>query len=301
MGRTRMLADTIARIRASGAHRIGFIWTSRAEPHYDCPEDVFRDLAAEVDCPFLCAPRVPDDLELGCTEGVDAVISVNFVNTIPEAFLRRFRNGVLNAHAGDLPRYRGNACPNWAILNGEDAVVLTIHQMEADLDSGPVYLKRAFPLGEHSYITDVYDWLAGAVPLAFCETIDAIAQGARPAAQPSIRAMRTFPRRPEDARIDWSSGVGTVYRMIRASSRPFSGAFGYFEGRKVTIWRARPVDLGYEFCAADGQVLEVDRESHTFAVASRNQALAVQDFSLEGLNQAESFAAIAASLRNRLA
>ena len=93
-------------------------------------------------------------------------ISVNWPNLLTPEVLDLFPDGVWNAHAGDLPRYRGNAAPNWAILSGEDAVILTIHRMSAGLDEGPILAQRSFPLDETTYISDVYAFLDEAVPHA---------------------------------------------------------------------------------------------------------------------------------------
>ena len=57
------------------------------------------------------------------------VVSINFINIIPGSFTNKFRFGIINAHAGNLPKYRGNVCLNWAILNDESEVVLPFHKM----------------------------------------------------------------------------------------------------------------------------------------------------------------------------
>ena len=80
---------------------------------------------------------------------------MNWLTMIAQSTLALFPWGVLNAHAGDLPRFRGNACPNWAILNGEPLVGLCIHEMIPELDAGPVLLRAHFPLSDDIYISDV--------------------------------------------------------------------------------------------------------------------------------------------------
>ena len=94
----------------------------------------------------------------------DVVVSMNFATLIPEWFLQKFEHGVLNSHAGNLPRYRGNACPNWAIINGEEEVYVTIHVMAKELDAGPILSQSKMRLTQHTYIGEVDDWLTKTVP-----------------------------------------------------------------------------------------------------------------------------------------
>ena len=169
-----------------------------------------------------------------------------------------FRHGVLNAHAGDLPRYRGNACPNWAILAGEPYCGLCIHQMVPELDAGPVVLRDRLPLSDNTYIGDVYSWLADRIPAMLAEAVDQLADGlvdAVPQPLDPALSMRCYPRKAEDSLIDWNWSSDAVLRMIRASSKPFAGAFTYLEGReKVIVWRAAQEVHSGDFLAVPGQV-----------------------------------------------
>lgn len=301
MGRTQMLLDTIKQVAQLDEHEVAFIWTSKAEAFYHCDESEFEQLATQLNCPFYYASsvkKVQDQIDF---DAVDVVISINFINIIPQAFLERISHGVLNAHAGDLPRYKGNACPNWAIINGESQVVLSIHEMSHELDSGPIYLKRTHELNDSVYIGDIYQWLEKAVPEGFKAALDAIQAGKTPIAQDNTKPLRTFPRKPEDARIDWAAGPESVCRLVRASSHPFDGAFTFLNGdeqEKVVVYRAAIIELDYDFLAVDGQVLE--RRENSVLVASQNQAIEITDCQLNGLSHSESLQRITASLRNRL-
>ena len=110
--RTRMLIEA-ARAVAADDHQIAFVQTCRAEAHYDATEEDFRALAREVDAPFFGSPRTSDMAAIWAAERPDVAISINWPSMIKAATRDVARYGVLNAHAGDLPRYRGNACPNW--------------------------------------------------------------------------------------------------------------------------------------------------------------------------------------------
>ena len=142
IGRTHILIETTKMLIQKG-HKIGFIYTCRAESHYKANESDFKKLAEDIKCPFFDGLDVNANLYLLKETNVDICVSINWMTLLEKKFLSLFKYGVLNAHAGDLPLYKGNACPNWAILNFEDRVGLTIHRMTEELDSGP-FLKKAF-------------------------------------------------------------------------------------------------------------------------------------------------------------
>ena len=301
MGRTRMLLDTIIKVHQDSQHDIAFIWTSKAESFYKCDEHEFKRLSESIGCPFYNSANVSQIQRTADFSLVDVVISFNFINLLPATFLNLFKFGVLNGHTGELPRYKGNACPNWAILNSESNINLTIHEMNEGLDSGPIYLKKTCKLSKDTYIAQIYEWLSKEVPSCFLETLNLIKTGKKPYPQKNIKSLRTFPRKPEDARILWNKGVENIYSLIRASSRPFEGAFCFLNGnidQKITIFRAEPILLEYDFFAVDGQLLE--KRKNSFVVASKNQALEITDFCLNDYGIETSFGKITSSLRNRL-
>ena len=225
----------------------------------------------------------------------------NLVNLIPIEFINKFRLGVINAHAGDLPRYRGNACPNWAILKGENEVALSIHQMDANLDSGPVIVKKFLKLTEQTYISDVYIWLEKVVPGAFLESVELLISGFKPPEQVG-KVLRTFPRQAEDGKLDFAKSIEWNFRLIRASSRPFFGAFCFLNHTDVCIqiFRAEISSINYEFLAVEGQILDFSETDFSFLVAMKGGVLKITDFQVDGLPLQQAFDLVCGSMRNRL-
>jgi len=134
----------------------------------------------------------------------------------------------------------------------------------------------------------------------FVEAVAAVGRGnavlQEQTADPSL-SLRCFPRRPEDGAIDWTANSDAVLRLIRASSRPFHGAFTTLEGNQlVRIWRAEPYTMGFPFCAVPGQLLRVDPAGMVVACGSGSVLLKEATFS-DGTN---AIPAITSSLRNRL-
>ena len=121
-------------------------------------------------------------------------------------------------------------------------------------------LQRRLPINGDIDIGDVYAWYGHAIPSAFAEVVEGLAAGtlkARP--QDEKDATYAFPRRIEDGRLDFTCPAGELHRLVRASSRPFAGAFCAFEGTtKVKVWKASVVALPGVTLGVPGQVLDVD-------------------------------------------
>jgi len=304
IGRTRALLRATELLHAAG-HELTFIWTAEAEPFYAAPAEDFQALANRLNLPCRVSARLntADARALLAASRSDLAVSINFPGLIGPEILELFPGGILNAHAGDLPRYRGNACPNWAILNGEERVGLTIHQMAPQLDAGPIIMKDYLPLTSETYIGDIYAWLERRIPEMFLAAVNGLADNSlRPQPQPDDPrlALRVFPRRPEDGLINWAAPAETVMRVVRANSRPFAGAFTRLEGqRKVVIWRARPWDPGYAYCAVPGQVCLA--EAGDPVIACGNGMIRLLEVGGDGgATEAEIKQAILSSLRHRL-
>lgn len=303
LGRTEMFYRSIERCVANG-HEVVLIGTNPAAPEYTVGENDFRLLAGRLGCPFfLSRGRIDDATRVLLTRsGAGIAISMNWQTLLPPDVLRLFRHGVVNAHAGDLPRYRGNACPNWAILRGETRIVLTLHEMSEDLDAGDILLQRHMEVASDTYIGDVYAFMMHAVPEMFATLVDQAAAGhlsPRPQSRQAEDSLRCYPRRPEDGLIDWSHSAETVCRLVRASAEPFAGAFTFFEGRPVRIWRAHVGQASGPYASVPGQLLRIDRDNGTILVAAGNGEVVVESISLAD-GQRAAPTSILTSTRQRL-
>ncbi len=123
----------------------------------------------------------------------DVAISVNWKTLIRSPMLSAFRHGIVNAHTGDLPRYRGNATPNWAILRGENEIVLTLHRMVEELDAGPILGRASLAIDDHTYIADVYAFEDDVCPGLFADVLDGLENGTlEPREQDRAGALRCY-------------------------------------------------------------------------------------------------------------
>lgn len=258
IGRSEILHDTAVLLRAGG-HEIVCILTAKEAPEYQCGAEDFRALAEQWAVPFASSARIREHRDFLAKAKADIAVSINYSGVIPEEITALFPLGILNAHGGDLPRYRGNACQAWAILNGEEKIGLCIHRMVGDeLDSGDIIARIYLPIDINSTIGQVMDWIGRMTPALFVDALEQLRRDPsfvleRQSKDPAL-ALRCYPRRPEDGRIDWRKPAVDVLRLINASGRPYAGAFCDFEGQKLIVWCADPVEDGEVFCAVPGQV-----------------------------------------------
>ena len=167
IGRTQMLYDSALALAQAG-HAICGVLTAPAAPEYTRTEADFERLAERFGCPYLCARSAASPEALALLSGCDIGVSMNWVGVLGPEVLDLFPLGVLNAHPGELPRYRGNACPNWAILRGEERLGLSIHVMRpGELDCGRVVHQDFLALTPEVANAQVWTWLETAVPQGF--------------------------------------------------------------------------------------------------------------------------------------
>ncbi len=182
-----------------------------------------------------------------------------------------------------------------AILNGESSVALTIHRMDAGLDSGPIFLKRRLPLLPDTYIGDLYAALQRDVPGMFGEVLGNLLSTNSPVPQTGP-ALRGYPRRPEDGRIEWWRPAEHIWRLVRASSEPFVGAFAQYRGEHLVVWRARAGPWREQ--SVPCQVKSSDAMAVEVAVATGEGILWLQEIEYRGRRGASG--AVLRSSRERL-
>lgn len=265
IGRTEILYETANRLQADG-HEIVCILTAKEAPEYTRNADDFRKLAEQWGIPYACSARIIDYREFLAASGAEIAVSINYSGVIPESVTDLFPLGILNAHGGDLPRYRGNACQAWAILNGEERIGLCIHRMiGGELDSGDILARAYLPIDIDSTIGQVMDWIGQVTPGLFVYALEQLRRNPtfvleRQSRDPSL-ALRCYPRRPEDGRIDWRLPAIDIVRLVNASGPPYAGAFCFHDDRKLVILEAKLVaDDTERFLAVPGQVTAVAPE-----------------------------------------
>ncbi|HJV93076.1 MAG TPA: methionyl-tRNA formyltransferase [Azonexus sp.] len=192
---------------------------------------------------------------------------------LPQAVLDLPRFGCLNIHASLLPRWRGAAPIQRALLAGDAETGVCIMQMEAGLDTGPVLLRGAFPITVEDTTASLHDRLAGLGAQLIVEALGKLPLAA--SAQPDAGVTYAHKIEKAEAIIDWRRSAAEIDRHIRAFN-PFPGAQALLGGQTVKLWQATPVAGSGE----TGQILAVDRKS--LVVACGEGALAISELQKAG-------------------
>lgn len=263
IGRTNWLLDTANLIQEKGYKIIGII-TSKESPESKITVEDLKLYSKKINAVFIHSPKLTVRLFDENFSGLklDIGISVNYTGIISKEIIDLFEFGILNAHGGDLPKYRGNACQAWAILNAENKIGLCIHKMiGGELDSGNIIAKEYFPINIDTRIGEVYDFFDKKIPVLFLESLRKISQDRfyflEKQSKNKEEILRCYPRIPEDNRIKWDKSNDAIIRLINASSEPYSGAFCYFKERKIEIWRASICNDREIFFGIPGQVAQI--------------------------------------------
>ena len=262
IGRSELLYDTALELKKSG-FIITCLLTAKEAPEYTRTSKHYEDLSKKWDIPFMQSANIAECRNFLITSKSDIAVSINYSGIIPQNIIDLFKYGILNAHGGDLPRYRGNACQAWAILNGEPRIGLCIHKMIGDeLDSGDIITRDYLEIDETTNITKVWEWLNKRVPELCIDAIKSLTTDANyileSQSKDTADALRCYPRKPEDGKIDWKRSALHILRLINASNKPYSGAFCDFEGLPFIIWSAELVNDNENFIAVPGQVTKID-------------------------------------------
>jgi methionyl-tRNA formyltransferase len=305
IGRSEILYNTALKILDAG-HKIQIIITSKESPEYKVTVQEFKALAEKTDAEFLNTSQINNDSvyqRLTSLTPMDLAVSMNYSSIIEQKVINLFRIGILNAHGGDLPRYRGNACQSWAIINGEDKIGLCIHKMKGDeLDSGDIIFKKYYPVTINTRIGEVWNWMNAVIPNMFVESLNLLEND--PAyileSQSKNRKdfLRCYPRNPDDGKIDFIKSSVEILRLINASSEPYTGAFCTYENNKLFIWRAELLDDNENYLAVPGQVSRIDQSDGSVTVITGNGKLKLTEVGVESkrTNPAE----IIKTIRKRL-
>jgi methionyl-tRNA formyltransferase len=161
---------------------------------------------------------------------------------LPQAILDAFPLGCINIHASLLPRWRGAAPIQHAILAGDSHTGISIMRMEAGLDTGPVYLQEAIPIADDDTAASLHDKLAALGATCILRALERVADGSA-RAQPQSQTGVTYAHKIEKAHaeLDWTRDAPELARQIRAFN-PFPVALTHLRGETLRVWRARPVE-----------------------------------------------------------
>jgi methionyl-tRNA formyltransferase len=258
MGTPDFAVPALAALVAAG-HELAAVYTQppRAAGRGRQPRPAPVQVAAEAGGLPVRSPaslKGPDEQAAFAALGLDAAVVVAYGLLLPPAILAAPRRGCLNIHASLLPRWRGAAPIQRALMAGDAETGITIMQMDAGLDTGPMLLQARLPIAPEDDAGSLQDKLAALGARLILQALDGVAAGtlaARP--QPAAGATYAAKLTRADERLDWRRPAIELARQVRALS-PQPGAWFAADGEQLKVLGAELV--GESFEVVPGVVLD---------------------------------------------
>ena len=213
----------------------------------------------------------------------DIIIVAAFGQILPKAILDMPRYGCVNVHASLLPKYRGAAPIQWAVINGDEITGVTTMRMDVGLDTGDMIAKRELRLAEDETGGSLFDKLADLGAKLCVETMDLIESGkASYTPQNGDVASHTTMISKELGDIDWKKPAVEIERLVRGLN-PWPSAYTRLDGKTFKIWKAKVLDDSKEY--APGCIVRADKKE--LVVQTGQGLLSLLEVQLEGKKRME--------------
>jgi len=214
----------------------------------------------------------------------DYLFSFYYRHMIPAELLACAKIAALNMHGSLLPKYRGRAPVNWAILHGETETGATLHVMEAKPDAGDIVGQSAVVIGPDEIATDVFGKVSKAAVEVIQKVLPELIQGRVPKKPNELNKGSYFGgRKPEDGRIHWEQTSKQVHDLVRAVAPPYPGAFTEHQGQKWIVARSTlkgPFPGNLDLGALGIQVVD----NRIFGICGDHQAVEILEWSPQVAN-----------------
>ena len=180
--------------------------------------------------------RTPEAEETLRRLSPDCIVIIAYGQIIPARLLPIPKLGWINLHASLLPKYRGAAPINWAIVNGETRTGLTTMRIDAGMDTGEMLLQREIEIGAKETAPELASRMADLGAPLMAETLRGLGAGRiTPKAQNQVEASYAPILKKEDGRIDWKRPATEIYNRMRGFT-PWPGAYTTFRGQNCHVW-----------------------------------------------------------------
>ncbi len=237
-----------------------------------------KEFAMEHDIPVYqpVKIRAEESVEYLKQYQADVFVVAAFGQILPKVILDMPRLGCVNVHGSLLPKYRGAAPIQWAVINGEKVSGNTTMLMGPGLDDGDMLLKSEIELAADETGGSLFDKLAIDGGKLAVKTIEALDRGEiTPIPQDESQATHVGMISKEMGNVDWTKPADEIERLIRGLN-PWPSAFTFIDGKQVKLWSATVV----EGTGEPGTIIDVNK--NVFTVACGSQALEINELQLEG-------------------
>ena len=282
MGTPQAAVPSLERLLADG-HEVAAVYTQPDRPSGRGNKVVFspvKQFALDRGIPVLQPTKIrtPEALEEFKSFAADAAIVVAYGRILPVGFLSAFPHGAINVHFSLLPKYRGAAPVNWAIVNGEAVTGVTTMKMDAGLDTGDILLQSETKIGAEENAIELMERLSHVGSQLLSETLSQLSS-IEPRQQDHSSATHAPIMTKEDGKFVWSMAAEEIARRVRGF-QPFPTTYTYWEGKKLTLWKVRGTKAEVA-SGKPGTVLTAKADDLAVECGS-GSALQIEELQLEG-------------------
>jgi methionyl-tRNA formyltransferase len=187
----------------------------------------------------------PAALERLARIDADIVFVIGWPQRVPREALRFARIGMIGAHASLLPRNRGSAPINWALIRGEQETGSSLYWFSEHAEPGDLIDQTRITITPYDSCATLYARVADANREMLSRLLPRLLAGERPGRAMPVDGPALARRRPADGAVDWAQSPRAVYDFVRAQTRPFTGAFSWMDGKRWKVWQmALPLAFG---------------------------------------------------------
>ncbi len=261
MGTPESAVPSLRRLVDEG-HEIVAVWTQPDKPAgrgKKLQPSPLKEFALQHGLTIHQPAKIKNDeaKQLFASHNAEVAVVVAYGKILPPEFLDSPRQGCVNVHFSLLPKYRGAAPVNWAIVNGEAETGVTTMKIVPELDAGPILLQRVTTIGESETAPELMSRLAEMGGKLISETLHDLVRR-EPRLQKHDEATFAPILKREDGLIDWSMDAFAIERRVRGF-QPWPNAFTYFRSKRLIIWQARPEWIE-QIRFIPGRVIDVSRD-----------------------------------------
>ena len=282
MGTPESAVSSLRRLVDDG-HEIAAVWTQPDKPAgrgKKLHQSPIKAFALENGLTVHQPQRIKNDeaKQLFASHHAHVAVVVAYGKILPSEFLGAPKHGCLNVHFSLLPKYRGAAPVNWAIVNGEDQTGVTTMRIVEELDAGPILLQKATPIGKHENAPDLMSRLSDLGAELISETLHSLKDIDE---KPQSDAEATFAPilEREDGIVDWAMNAQAIEQRVRGF-QPWPNAHTSFRSRRLIIWNSQAEAAG-DGQAKPGTVVKVTGDEIVVA-AGDSTALRIDQLQIEG-------------------
>jgi methionyl-tRNA formyltransferase len=223
--------------------------------------------------------KTSEAAEIFKSHNADLAVVVAYGRILPESFLNAFPRKCINVHFSLLPKYRGAAPVNWAIVSGEKTTGITTMKMDAGLDTGDILLQSETEIGNNEDAIELMARLSFEGASLLSETLKNL-ENIEPKKQNETEASYAPILTKENGRIFWDSNAETIRNHIRGF-QPFPTAYTSLENKKFTVWKAETANFLITDEIKTGTVLKAEKDEFIVACGG-NSVLNLTEIQIEG-------------------